>query len=77
MEHPLLIDYNGIPGWVLLLALGGISIAFFVYQVQKAIRLVLRGSPDPRTDAWFSRVVEVVTGWLGQKRVLEDRVAGG
>ena len=77
MEHPLLIDYNGIPGWVLLLALGGISIAFFVYQVQKAIRLVLRGSSDPRTDAWFSRVVEVATGWLGQKRVLEDRVAGG
>ncbi len=77
MEHPLLIDYNGIPGWMFLLALGGISIAFFVYQVQKAIRLVLRGSSDPRTDAWFSRVVEVVTGWLGQKRVLEDRVAGG
>lgn len=76
MEHPLLIEYNGIPGWVLLLALGGISIAFFIYQVQKAIRLVLRGSSDPRTDAWFSRVVEVVTGWLGQKRVLEDRVAG-
>ncbi|MBE38682.1 MAG: hypothetical protein CMB07_01600 [Euryarchaeota archaeon] len=76
MEHPLLIEYNGIPGWVLLIALGGVSIAFFVYQVQKAIRLVLRGSSDPRTDAWFSRVAEVATGWLGQKRVLEDRVAG-
>ena len=77
MEHPLLIEYNGIPGWALLLALGGFSIAFFIYQLQKAIRLVLRGSSDPRTDAWFSRVMEVITGWLGQKRVLEDRVAGG
>lgn len=77
MEHPLLIEYNGIPGWALLLALGGVSIAFFIYQVQKAIRLVLRGSSDPRTDAWFSRVMEVASGWLGQKRVLEDRVAGG
>ena len=49
---------------------------FFVYQVQKAIRLVLVGGPDHRTDAWFSRVIEVATGWLGQKRVLEDRVVG-
>ena len=76
VEHPLLIHYFGVPGWMLLLAIGGASLGFFVYQVQKAIRLVLVGGPDHRTDAWFSRVIEVATGWLGQKRVLEDRVVG-
>lgn len=76
VEHPLLIHYFGVPGWILLLAIGGASLGFFVYQVQKAIRLVLVGGPDHRTDAWFSRVIEVATGWLGQKRVLEDRVVG-
>ena len=64
------------PGWVFLLLLGGASVSFFVYQVQKAIRLVLIGGPDHRTDAWASRVMEVATGWLGQKRVLEERVVG-
>lgn len=69
--------YFGVPGWILLLSLGVVSLGFFSYQVQKAIRLVLVGGSDPRTDAWLSRIIEVMTGWLGQKRVLEDKVAGG
>ena len=56
-----------------LIITGGASVSFFAYQVQKAIRLVLIGGPDHRTDAWASRVMEVATGWLGQKRVLEER----
>ena len=43
MEHPLDVTYAGIKGYYLLLILGGISIAFFAYQVQKATRLVLLG----------------------------------
>ena len=35
MEHPLDVTYAGIKGYYLLLVLGGISIAFFAYQVQK------------------------------------------
>ncbi|MEJ6562242.1 MAG: (Fe-S)-binding protein [Euryarchaeota archaeon] len=35
------------------------------------------GAPDDRFDNWGARVKEVITGWLGQKRVLEDRIAGG
>ena len=77
VEHPLLMYYFGVPGWILLLSLGVVSLGFFSYQVQKAIRLVLVGGSDPRTDAWLSRIIEVMTGWLGQKRVLEDKVAGG
>ena len=34
------------------------------------------GSSDDRFDSWGKRVWEVITGWLGQKRVLEDRVVG-
>ena len=34
------------------------------------------GSPDDRFDSWGVRIKEVLVGWLGQKRVLRDRVAG-
>ena len=76
MVHPLDVDYVGIKGYYLLLVLGGVSIAFFAYQVQKATRLVLLGAPDKRFDSWGKRLKETLTVWLGQKKVLEDKVAG-
>ena len=77
MEHPLDVTYAGIKGYYLLLVLGGISIAFFVYQVQKATRLiVLLGAADKRFDSWGKRLKETLTVWLGQRKVLEDKVAG-
>ena len=76
MVHPLDVDYAGIKGYYLLLILGGVSIAFFSYQVQKATRLVLLGAPDKRFDSWGKRLKETLTVWLGQKKVLEDKVAG-
>ena len=76
MVHPLDVDYAGIKGYYLLLILGGLSIAFFSYQVQKATRLVLLGAPDKRFDSWGKRLKETLTVWLGQKKVLEDKVAG-
>ena len=76
MEHPLLQTYGPLDGWMILLAMGTISIGFFVYQVQKATRLVLLGSADSRFDAWIPRIREFVSGWLGQKKVLRDKVAG-
>ena len=77
MEHPLSMSYGPLPGWVLLLVLGGISGGFFLYQVVKATRLVMIGAPDDRFDNWGARIKEVITGWLGQKRVLQDKIAGG
>ena len=77
MEHPLSMSYGPVPGWLLLLVLGTISIGFFLYQVIKATRLVMVGAPDDRFDNWGARIKEVITGWLGQKRVLEDKIAGG
>ena len=76
MAHPLDVSYAGISGYYLLLILGGVSIAFFTYQVQKATRLVLLGAPDKRFDSWGKRLKETLTVWLGQKKVLEDKVAG-
>ena len=76
MEHPLLLEYGSISGWIILLLLGGGSIASFLYQVQKASRLVMVGAPDNRFDSWGARFSEVLTGWLGQKKVLRDRVVG-
>lgn len=77
MEHPLLQTYGPLDGWMILLLIGGVSIGFFLYQVQLATRLVLLGSSDDRFDSPTQRIMEVITGWLGQKRVLEDRLVGG
>ena len=76
MEHPLLLDYAGIPGWLILAVMGGSATAAFLYEVQKATRLVMLGTSDNRFDSWGARISEVLTGWLGQKKVLRDRVAG-
>jgi Fe-S oxidoreductase len=61
---------------MILLIMASVSIGFFTYQVQKATRLVLIGSPDSRFDSWGPRIREFIVGWLGQKKVLRDRVAG-
>ncbi len=76
MEHPLTLNYGLIPGWVFLFVLLCASGGFFVFQVQRAIRLVMVGAPDNRFDSWGLRVKEVLVGWLGQKKVLKDKVVG-
>ena len=48
MQHPLDVSYGGVSGWYFLLILGIVSIGFFIFQVQKATRLVLLGSKDNR-----------------------------
>ena len=77
MEHPLFMDYGPVPGWAILLVLFGVSGGFFLYQVVKATRLVMLGRPEDRFDNWGARIKEVIVGWLGQKKVLQDRIAGG
>ncbi|MBO95369.1 MAG: hypothetical protein CMA80_02050 [Euryarchaeota archaeon] len=77
MEHPLFLDYGPVPGWAILLVLFSVSGGFFGFQVWKASKLVLKGKPEDRFDNWGARISEVITGWLGQKKVLKDRIAGG
>ena len=62
MQHPLLQTYGPLDGWMILLLIGGISVCFFLYQVQLATRLVMLGSSDNRFDSWSKRVMEVI--WL-------------
>ena len=76
MDHPLLQSYGPLDGWHILLLIGGLSIGFFLYQVQKAVRLVMLGAPDDRFGSWRARLSEFISGWLGQKRVLRDRFVG-
>tara|TARA_B100001146_G_scaffold29361_2_gene22482 strand:+ start:2164 stop:4221 length:2058 start_codon:yes stop_codon:yes gene_type:complete len=76
MDHPLLQSYGPLDGWHILLLIGGLSIGFFLYQVQKAARLVMLGAPDDRFGSWRTRLSEFMSGWLGQKRVLRDRFVG-
>ena len=76
MKHPLEIQYGPVDGWFILLIMGGLSISFFSYQVIKATRLVMLGAPDNRFDSWGLRIKEMLVGWLGQKKVLRDKVAG-
>ena len=76
MQHPLDVTYAGISGWYILLVLGVVSIGFFAFQVQKATRLVMLGAKDNRFDSWGARLKETASVWLGQRKVLEDPVAG-
>jgi len=69
MEHPLFMDYGPIPGIAIFALLMAVSGGFFSYQVVKATRLVRLGKPDNRFDNWGARISEVITGWLGQKKV--------
>ena len=76
MDHPLLQSYGPLDGWHILLLIGCRSIGFFLYQVQKATRLVMLGAPDDRFGSWRARISEFNSGWSGQKRVLRDRFGG-
>jgi len=76
MQHPLEVEYGPFSGWIILGILGVVSIGFFTYQVQKATRLVLKGAKDDRFDNWGSRMKETLGVWLGQRKVLEDPIAG-
>ncbi len=76
MEHPMNLTYLGIPGWVVLAILWLTGLFFFWKQTSHAIKLIRLGKPEDRNDNLKARTWEWLTGWLGQKRVLEDRVIG-
>ena len=64
MEHPLLQSYGPLEGWHILLIMGLTAIGFFLYQVRKAISLVMLGSQDNRFDSWDARVYH----WLARSK---------
>ncbi|GIT41590.1 MAG: hypothetical protein Ct9H300mP10_06000 [Methanobacteriota archaeon] len=55
MEHPLLQSYGSLDGLGHPAHHGRLSIGFFLFQVQKATRLVLLGAKDDRFDSFGRR----------------------
>ncbi|MDP7538671.1 MAG: (Fe-S)-binding protein [Candidatus Poseidoniia archaeon] len=71
--HP----YFGIEWYWLLGAWAALSIGAHMWQVGYIVRLIRLGGPDDRFNAWPVRMREFLRDWLGQRKVIEDRLAGG
>ena len=71
--HP----YFGIEWYWLLGAWAAIAIGAHAWQVGYVVRLIRLGRPDDRFNAWPVRLREFLRDWLGQRKVIEDRLAGG
>jgi len=69
-------DYYSIPWWVILGVWSFIAIGLHVYQVGFIVKLIRLGKDDNRFNSWTQRVTEFLTDWLGQRKVVEDKVAG-
>ena len=69
-------DYFGISWYVFLLIWSAIAIGAHVYQVGFIVKLIRLGKDDDRFNSWNQRMKEFLTDWLGQRKVVEDKVAG-
>ncbi|MBT6644557.1 MAG: (Fe-S)-binding protein [Euryarchaeota archaeon] len=76
IEHPMNMSYSGIPGWAIIALIWGISLFFFFKQVNLATSLIRLGKSEDRSDNMGARIKEWAIVWLGQKKVLRDRVVG-
>jgi Fe-S oxidoreductase len=68
--------FGSVPGWAVIVFIWGAAGILFTAQVVQAARLIRLGGPDDRFQDIGGRMREWLSGWLGQKRVLEDRVIG-
>ena len=68
--------FGYVPGWAVIVFIWGAAGILFTAQVVQAARLIRLGGPDDRFQDIGGRMREWLSGWLGQKRVLEDRVIG-
>lgn len=69
-------DYYGIEWYLILLVWAAIALGSHFYQVGFIVRLIRLGKDDHRFNSWTQRVTEFLTDWLGQRKVVEDKVAG-
>jgi len=68
--------FGSVPGWAVIMFIWGAAGILFTTQVVQAARLIRLGGPDDRFQDIGGRMREWLSGWLGQKRVLEDRFIG-
>nr|AIE92791.1 putative Fe-S oxidoreductase [uncultured marine group II/III euryarchaeote AD1000_28_C09] len=69
-------DYYGIEWYLILLAWSAIALGSHFYQVGFVVRLIRLGKDDDRFNSWKQRLTEFLRDWLGQRKVVEDKVAG-
>ena len=69
-------DYYDIPWYAILGLWALIAIGLHVYQVGFIVKLIRLGKDDDRFDSWKQRIKEFLTDWLGQRKVVEDKLAG-
>jgi len=69
-------DYYGIEWYLILLVWSAIALGSHFYQVGFVVRLIRLGKDDDRFNSWKQRLAEFLRDWLGQRKVVQDKVAG-
>ena len=69
-------DYYGIPWYAILGLWSLIAVGSHVYQVGFIVKLIKLGKDDDRFNSWKQRSKEFLTDWLGQRKVVQDKLAG-
>ena len=69
-------SYYGVEWYYFLLIWGIIALGSHIYQVGFIIKLIRLGKDDDRFNSWNQRMKEFLTDWLGQRKVVEDKLAG-
>ena len=69
-------SYYGVEWYFFLLVWGLIALGSHVYQVGFVVKLIRLGKHDDRFNSWKQRTKEFLTDWLGQRKVVEDKLAG-
>ena len=69
-------DYYGIPWYAILGLWSLIAIGSHIYQVGFIVKLIRLGKDDDRFNSWKQRTKEFLTDWLGQRKVVQDKLAG-
>ena len=69
-------DYYGVEWYFILAIWTMIALGSHIYQVGYIVKLIKLGKPDDRFNSWQQRMKEFLTDWLGQRKVVEDKLAG-
>ena len=69
-------DYFGVPWYLILACWTLVALGSHMYQVGYIVKLINLGKPDDRFNSWQQRMKEFLTDWLGQRKVVEDKLAG-
>ena len=69
-------DYFGVPWYLILACWTFVALGSHMYQVGYIVKLINLGKPDDRFNSWQQRMKEFLTDWLGQRKVVEDKLAG-